>query len=90
MISSCHCEYTHKKPPIKYFCQNTQPESDEVFGISDYRKYMKRRMFLNKGASISAVIGGRTDFYGIHNSYNDVRLLRPILYADRGVSFVLR
>lgn len=47
MISSCHCEYTHKKPPIKYFCQNTQPESDEVFGISDYRKYMKRRMFLN-------------------------------------------
>ena len=47
MISSCHCEYTHKKPPIKCFCQNTQPESDEVSGISDYRKYMKRRMFLN-------------------------------------------
>ncbi len=38
-----------------------------------------------KGISISAVIGRRTDFYGIHNSYHDARLLRPILYASRGV-----
>ena len=47
MISSYHSGYTYTTPPIKYFCENTQPESDEVFGILDYRKYMKRRIVLN-------------------------------------------